>query len=134
MQTFNLLKQLLNESVLSDSSHFQDLNLSSRQCYIQVVQIQLFYTTDCFQVKPIKLQKSAGAAHMLKMQHNNLLIFIFSMMTQRFKRIMKDGGRVIVLVCLLAELLIKSWVDLHEQSEFMLSPAQSQLWSGCTSV
>lgn len=28
-------------------------------------------------------------------------------------------------VCLLAELLIKSWVDLHEQSEFMLSPAQS---------
>lgn len=45
MQTFNLLKQLLNESVLSDSSHFQDLNLSSRQCYIQIIQIMLFYTT-----------------------------------------------------------------------------------------
>lgn len=56
--------------------------------------------SDCFQVKPIKLQKSAGVAHMLKMQHHNLLIFIFSMMTQRFKRIMKDGGDVIVLVCL----------------------------------
>lgn len=28
-------------------------------------------------------------------------------------------------VCLLAELLKKSWADLHEQSEFMLSPTQS---------
>lgn len=63
--------------------------------------------SDCFQVKPNKLQKSAGVAHMLKMQHHNLLIFIFSMMTQLFMRIMKDGGHVI------------------EQSEFMLSPAQS---------
>lgn len=54
--------------------------------------------SDCFQVKPNKLQKSAGVAHMLKMQHHKLLIFIFSMMTQRFMRIMKDGGDVIVLV------------------------------------
>lgn len=56
--------------------------------------------SDCFQVKPIKLQKSAGVAHMLKMQQHNLLIFIFSMTTQHFKGIMKDGGHVIVLVCL----------------------------------
>lgn len=35
---------------------------------------------------------------MLKMQHHKLLIFIFSVMTQRFMHIMKDGGHVIVLV------------------------------------
>lgn len=52
--------------------------------------------SDCFQVKPNKLQKSAGVAHMLKMQHHKLLIFMFSMML--FMRIMKDGGDVIVLV------------------------------------
>lgn len=84
--------------------------------------------SDCFQVKPNKLQKSAGVAHMLKMQHHNLLIFIFFYIDAAFQahyERWRSCDCFGLSVCLLAELLIKSWVDLHELSEFMLSPAQS---------